>query len=799
MKPGLRNKLSTKILLMLITLALVPVLLFGLKFVKIASNHMDKDVNVWEKIQPEYVEQAREFHAGLKERLNDEVVSYAVYSSFIAVIIALMSSGILLKPLRDLTEGAKQLGSGNMDFRLVIRGGDEIAQLARAFNSMADSLQSRNEELLRKELYLDRMLDPMWVLDRDDRVFDVNPAFTKQFGYGKEAILGKSSRDFFDEANRSIFDVQMREKRGRGLADVYEISILCSRGKNIPVLLSCSPIMTNESVTGKIGVFKDISSRKELEEDLFQKNKELYALNAISAITSRSLDLEDILLNTVKEVTVIIGMDAGGIYITNEEARDLTCAAHVGVPERFARQMEHFQYGEDIPGSVAMSGCTLAVSNVSSDPRVASPLLRGSGLKGYLCLPLKSKDRVQGLLCLLSADEHDFTQAELEFLESVGHIVGVAIENIKLYNRERSRLSSLVSLEKNRAETILSSIADGVYTTDRDLRITYWNKAAEAITGYPRADVVGKLCADVLNHEDEFGESLCGDRCLMKDHGKEQIGGRTIFCSVSPGGKLPIALTSAPIRDATGEEYGRVNVFRDITREQEIDRMKTDFVRTVSHELRTPLSAIVGMTEMLLDGEVRDDAASRDYLNTIHTEGRRLATMVEELLDIAKIESGRMGMKMEPLAFRPVIDNCIHILSSQAASKRISIQCDIPDNSPLIHADREKFHQVVFNLLSNALFYSDQDASVTISSYLAPRSVVLTFEDTGWGIMEQDLPHIFKKFYRSRAHAPRVKGTGLGLPLVLDIVKAHNGEINVVSSPGRGSTFTISMPLAKDA
>jgi len=798
MKPHFRNKLSTKILLVLITLSLVPVILFGLKFVKIASTHMDKDINVWEKINPAYVEQAREFHAGLKERLNDEVSSYAIYSSFIAVILALLTSGILLRPLRNLTEGAKQLGSGNMDYRLVVRGSDEIAQLATAFNAMADSLQSRNQELLRKELYIEKMLDPMWVLDQEDRIFDINPAFTRQFAYAKEKIIGSSAREFFDAANLEIFDQQMREKRDLGKSDVYEIAIRTGRTRNIPVLVSCTPIMTEGRVTGKIGVFKDISTRKELEDDIFLKNKELYALNSISAITSQSMDLEDILLNTVKEVTVIIGMDAGGIYLAHDETRELTCAAHIGVPEHMVKQMARFNFGEDIPGFVAINGSTIAIPDVSVDVRVHNPLLRESGLKGYLCLPLKSKDRVQGVLCLLSSAVHAFTQSELEFLESVGHIVGMAIENIKLYNRERSRLASMVSFEKNRAEAILSSIAEGVYTTDRDLRITYWNKAAEAITGFRSEDVVGRLCSDVLHHENELGECLCGDRCLMKP-GTERAEGRALYCAVALGNKLPIALTSAPIRDADGSEYGRVNIFRDITREHEIDRMKTDFVRTVSHELRTPLSAIVGMTEMLIDGEVRDAAAARDYLNTIHTEGRRLTRMVEELLDVAKIESGRLGLRKEPIAVRPIIDHCIHILEPQASSRNIDIRCDVPDDSPAILADREKFHQVVFNLLSNALYYSNNEAHVAVSSSLADGCAVIKFEDTGWGIPEQDLPHIFKKFYRSKVHAPLVKGTGLGLPLVLDIVKAHGGEIDVKSVPGKGSIFTLFMPLAKDA
>jgi len=790
------KRLAAKILVLFMALSVVPALFFGARLVLMASSHLDKDVNVWTKLDPAYAEHARTFHDSMKERLRKEIASFALYGSFIAAAAALFASGLLLRPLRKLTEGVRHIGSGNLHYRLPVQGNDEIAALSRAFNAMADSLQKRNDELGRKELYIEKMLDPMWVLDAGNRIFDVNPAFTRLFGHRKDEVVGRDAREFFDSANLPVFDLQMREKRERGFADVYELSIVCRRGNNIPVLVSCSPIMENGRAVGEIGVFKDISMRKELEDDVVQKNKELYALNTIAAITSHSLDLVEILRNTVKEATAITGMDAGGIYIADHETRELTCAGHVGVPEQFVARMESFKFGEDLPGLVVITGDTVAISNVSRDPRIFRHSVKETGMKGYLCLPLKSKDKVQGVLCMLSIEEHLFTSSELEFLESVGHIVGVAIENVKFYTRERSRLTGLVDLEKNRAEAILSSITEGVYTTDRDLRITYWNRAAEEITGFRACDVVGRTCREVLGHEDEQGERLCQDRCVMRrgNNGGEAL---HVLCPTAGGEKLPTALTSAPIRDASGEETGRVNVFRDITRAKEIDRMKTDFVRTVSHELRTPLSAIVGMTEMLMDGEIREDEAAQEYLETIHTEGQRLASMVEELLDIARIESGRQEIRKQSVTVQPVVENCINLLKGRIAAKNITVTWQGPSGLPPVSADREKLHQVVFNLLNNALCYSDDGASVTIHGARREDALALTFEDTGWGIPEQDLPHIFKKFYRSKPHARRVKGTGLGLPLVLEIVKSHGGSIDVQSAPAKGSTFTVTLPLAE--
>ena len=239
-----------------------------------------------------------------------------------------------------------------------------------------------------------------------------------------------------------------------------------------------------------------------------------------------------------------------------------------------------------------------------------------------------------------------------------------------------------------------------------------------------------------------------------------------------------------------------MTVFRDNTGEKEADRMKTDFVRTVSHELRTPLSTIVGLARMLSDGKMTDEKTAHEYLATIHTEGQRLASMVEELLDIARMESGMQKIMKTEVSLQPVIDSCIGVLAEQAAAKGGRIHWDRKKPLPTLQADREKIQRAVFNLLNNAICYCDRGAVVTINAETRNGDIVLSLEDTGWGIPEQDLPYIFKKFYRSKTHAHRVRGTGLGLPLVLEIVKAHDWTIDVESKAGKGSRFTVHMPIA---
>src|SRR5574341_1968784 len=285
--------------------------------------------------------------------------------------------------LRELTEGAEQLGNGALDHRLPVRGGDEIAHLATSFNAMADSLQARNRELLRKELYIEKMLDPMWVLDAENRVKDVNPAFTELFGHRRDEAIGRPSREAFEGRDLAVFDTHAKRRHARGLADVYELAVRRGGGGKVPVLISCSPIAESGGLTGTIGVCKDISSRKELEEDLFQKNRELYALNTIAAITSHSLDMDEVLKNVVGEVLSFMHMDAGGIYVVDDVKKEIACVSHTGVPKSVANRMQTYRFGENIPGTVAVSGATVAVSNIAADARTRDRSLAGMGMKGY--------------------------------------------------------------------------------------------------------------------------------------------------------------------------------------------------------------------------------------------------------------------------------------------------------------------------------------------------------------------------------------------------------------------------------
>jgi two-component system phosphate regulon sensor histidine kinase PhoR len=235
---------------------------------------------------------------------------------------------------------------------------------------------------------------------------------------------------------------------------------------------------------------------------------------------------------------------------------------------------------------------------------------------------------------------------------------------------------------------------------------------------------------------------------------------------------------------------------KEAERWREINQAKTEFVRSVSHEIKAPLTAILGLAEMFK--EELDKKRQEEYINIILDEGTRLARLISELLDVSKIESGHIEFKRQKINIRQILNECLKILAPKANEKKITVKTKFPSKLPPLIGDSGRLHEVFLNILSNAFTYCDVGTEVKITCEVnSEGKVVVKISDTGWGIPEQDLPFIFNRFYRG-SNTGQIKGTGLGLSLVKEIIKAHHGEIGVKSEVGKGSTFIIKLPLAKN-
>nr|WP_233167325.1 ATP-binding protein [Paenibacillus roseus] len=241
-----------------------------------------------------------------------------------------------------------------------------------------------------------------------------------------------------------------------------------------------------------------------------------------------------------------------------------------------------------------------------------------------------------------------------------------------------------------------------------------------------------------------------------------------------------------------GVQFGLLLVHRDITREYEVDRMKSEFVSTVSHELRTPLASVLGFAELLLHRELKPER-QRKYMYTIHQEARRLTTLINDFLDLQRMESGKQTYVVEPVELTPLIREVVEIQQLGHDSHNFVLNLD---ESCTVLGDQDKLRQVMTNLISNAVKYSPSGGEVRIACRSIRGKAIVDVQDEGLGIPKDALPQLFTKFYRvDNSDRREIGGTGLGLAIVKEILHQHKGEISVVSEQGKGSTFTISLPL----
>ena len=350
----------------------------------------------------------------------------------------------------------------------------------------------------------------------------------------------------------------------------------------------------------------------------------------------------------------------------------------------------------------------------------------------------------------------------------------------------RAKIQEMLA-NKTRLEAVLFSMFEGVMVVDHQSHILLMNEALLQFLHIER-DAIGKKSLTVIRNV-QIQELI--ERILKKKSGVEKQELSVLFPE-----KRVVLVHATPIHHQEKTD-GAVLVFHDITELRRLEQVRKDFVANVSHELRTPVATIKGYAETLLDGALEDKANARDFVQIIYTDAERLAKLVNDLLDLSKIESDKVEFNFLPQKLETVVTRVIEMLAQVAKEKSVMIQKTIPDHLPPVLADETSLTQILFNLVENAVKYNQEGGSVHITAESDGSFVKIHIADTGIGIPEKDLPRIFERFYRvDKAHSRQLGGTGLGLSIVKHLIQAHQGEISVESILGQGSIFHISLPKA---
>lgn len=410
-------------------------------------------------------------------------------------------------------------------------------------------------------------------------------------------------------------------------------------------------------------------------------------------------------------------------------------------------------------------------------------------LAGRIVRPIQ---KVQAATQKISAGDYDVA-VETDASDELGSLADQFNEMAAELRHYRDLNVEKILAEQQKNEAILQSIDDGLLVVDGDYTIVNLNPTAEWALGVTRTETEGHHVLEALRNEHLF-EQIRSTMETGKPTSPSQPGDTL---SVERNGETRhFQFVVNPVRDASEEMLAAILLLRDVTELQELNRLKSEFVATASHELKTPISSI-GMSVRLLRerrGDVLDDR-DRELLDAAAEDVDRLRDLVDDLLDLSKIESGRMEMEREAISVSLICDKALEVLRTQADEKNISVAVNIPEELPDVHADPNKVTWVLNNLLSNALRYSEQGDHVQIEANTIGESVRISVEDEGAGIPYEYQSKIFDKFVQVDSdHAPG--GTGLGLAIAQEIIHAHGGRIWVDSTPGEGSTFTFTLPVA---
>ncbi len=382
-------------------------------------------------------------------------------------------------------------------------------------------------------------------------------------------------------------------------------------------------------------------------------------------------------------------------------------------------------------------------------------------------------------------------QVKIESSDEIGRLARIFNYMVtELRRLDEMNLNKIIN-EKNKTETILKNIADGVIVTDPQNRILLMNYVAESWFDLTDNNIANQPIETRIKHEQliRFIDDIT-------DNGHKKI--ENIEIEVKPeSSRKPVILQAkaARILNEKSELIGIVTILRDITREKEIDRLKTELVSMVAHELRSPLTCISGFTELLLDNSVTQEQ-SEEYASIILKESNRLNDLINKFLDISKIESGKSQLHRSPVDMKMLVEKVLDFNSQLADRKQIEVKFESPPEVTTIELDRDMIEQAILNLFSNAVKYSPDNATVFVRLIENEEDMTIEVQDTGYGISESSLPHIFEKFYRVTDNdaLSDTTGSGLGLPLVKEIVEIHGGRIKANSTLGKGSTFTIVLP-----
>lgn len=764
-------------------------------------------------------ENLRQHNEDAVTELHNEFMLDNTQESYMLFLFVLLIFGILLffnrqftrnigKPLYDLSNASYDVAQGKNVTIAPLNRNDEIGVLSDAFRDMTKRIRNREQNLSEKntklteqqeqlESFVNDLRNLNWalnessmvlVLDEKGVVKQVNENFSSTSLYPEKELIGRNFVGIIAHEENTTEVRKIFPELFKGQAWSGTLEHRKKDGTSYWVHATIVPYSNEEQIMEQLIVIEQditriIESEKMLRDSLSETEETkqgIERMNRMNNTLSVTMEKQALLNTIIKELAALYRYDQGIIFMTETPEY-----AAIGITKQFEEPVAaHFQTImqrlEEHPQPYVLER--------QADKEEAG--YREAGMSEDLHIPVHNSAGELVAVFICTRFQRPFRDSEKKEMNWILKRLSLFLDKIESYE--------LTEYNRQLNQDIIDNVNEGIQFVSNTGDLLQYNANWQA---YLQLDAVQSR-RDACN---DYGSWMGYSKTYIDNQEEyEAYVKQAIFEEAQPEGGLRLRVSGMHNKmlllyhvsiKRHDEKIGTLFVYRDITAEYEVDQMKSNLVSTVSHELRTPLASVLGYTELMITKDLKPERQAR-YLQTIHQEATRLTNLINDFLDLQRMEAGKQEYVKEKQHFTPIVEQVIENFQSTSNKHNLVLQ----QNSAYDHVsvDRDKMIQVLTNLLSNAIKFSPEGGDVVVSVQQQDHQLFVHISDEGIGIPDQELGRLFQKFNRlDNTSSRKIGGTGLGLAICKEIVEAHDGKIMVRSAEGEGSVFSIVLPMVE--